>query len=77
MDINELGWGIVRKRVRSVVSAEKSHRSIGLSIVLEGKGVKCGFSEQESRFSITLAEILITITKPLPRAWFCVDYGTH
>lgn len=67
MDVDRLGWGIFRKRVRSEVLAKKCYCSNGLWIVLEGKGGNCGFSEQESNFLIILRAI-IRIKKPLPRA---------
>ena len=68
MNVDRLGWAIVRKRVRSVVLAKKRHWSNGLYIALEGKGDNGGFSEQESKFLLILREILIIIKKPLPRA---------
>ena len=49
MDINRPGRRIVWKGERSVVSSEKSHWSIGLSIVLEGKGGSYGAVELARR----------------------------
>ena len=69
MDVNRLGWGIVRNGVRFVVFAKERHWSNGSCRVLDVKSGRCGFPEQESNFLITLRDDLIRIKKALlPRA---------